>query len=106
MKERYSLDELFEIANDIYKRGDAVSVELFMDMLASRDAYKVDYTKEDIVKIYPFVEDIWHHLESDVAVQKTIDKIFFYIKYNNVSADELIQMSRYDLMEKIWDLTC
>lgn len=101
MKESYDVKELLRIGKDVYERGQGADLELLLDMLSSDDAYETKLSDQEFVKMLPFIEDIWLHLDSNVSTQHVIDKFFYLMKYKNISVEDMIHMEKYDVMDMV-----
>lgn len=101
MKESYDVKELLRIGKDAYERGQGAYLELLLDMLSSDNTYETKLSDQEFIKMLPFIEDIWLHLDSHVSTQYVIDKIFYLMKYKNISVEDMIYMKRCDVMDMV-----
>lgn len=103
MLEKYnphSMEELLGIAKDLYSSGEHIQIELLTDMLSACDAYHLELSDADMIKLYPFINDVWLHLDTNQSTQHYIDMIIKWMKKTDYSVEEVVDMERWDVIEK------
>lgn len=103
MLEKYkprSMEELLGIAKDLYSSGEYIEIELLIDILRACDTYQLELSDAEMIKLYPLINDVWLHLDTNQSTQHYIDMIIKWMKKTDYSVEKVLDMERRDVIKK------
>ena len=94
---KYSGAELLAIAKDCWNECQNADVEQLMDILSAINAFELEISDEDILKLQAVVNNVWLKLDGNASLQHEVDCIVQYMVDENVSADDVLKLTRDEL---------
>ena len=99
----YTNEKLLREAHFFREANLNITLEQYMDILCACNSYDLNLSDAEIIKFQPVVNDIWLHLESDQSLQHYIDRIVKWMKDFEISVEEVRDMERHELLQKVFD---
>ena len=93
---RITYEEMFNVIS--FVKYDLTDFNL-MFFLYSSSTLNDNITKEDIVKLMPIVKEMWLKTDGDTDFQKIMDGMVLYMKDEKKTADEILRMNVYEIID-------
>ena len=100
---KYSLNQLLELAKNIYSRGQQPDVEQILAILSASNAYVYPLSDKEIKSLLPIIDNLWLKLDSDQSLQHYVDCVFTWMKTEGLTVEDLKNFNTSTIMERAMD---